>query len=598
MAGNIVRMEARSILPMAILVAIIAGALAFALCGPEPVDAEGGWNPAYDTLSESQKRAYEALEVGIPAGEEEIDVSYLTVDGANEVMYAFASDYPEYFWFLGSYTLYYWTGEDRASDIRADYPLDMPDLKAKMGEILAVVLSIDIQSAADADMLRAAHDWIDKNLVYDKESDNAGNVYGAFVENRAKCDGYSYALNLLCKVIGIPSVCVTGTIIEDGEMHAWNMVGMSGRWYYADVTWDDSGCPGAVDYDYFLIGSRTSTPTGAFADSRIVDVGFGLVPSATGYGYDPYPDGYWTDSIVLDYEKAEEGAARTGDWYYDVRGMEVHISAAGYRAIAAIIGPSGVNWGILVVKSPASQTVEGEGAADYTITMYAGEREVSLEDEGLSGRIYVVAPDCPASGMWQPRYYGPDGELLTKGSKLELQSAGTFTVGYVELTRSFGTAVIFAAIAGAMMVTWFLRARRVQAVAVAMPRDTDGCFCPECGAPMEKEASFCYRCGRKRRSVDRVQDYLHAVPGLVEGGAVAVDVADLYDGVRGDGLAVLAAERGGAVENAECPGGGPVGDVPDLQLGGPPLAGHDGRQGQLAVYHPGDHVDLQGDGLR
>ena len=498
MAGNVDRRASRSILTATVLVALIAGALAFAVCCPDPADADGEWHPAYDTLSKGQQQAYRALETGIPDGQKEIDVSSLTVADAHEVMYAFASDYPEYFWFLDCYILYYWEGQDRASDIRAVSSLDMADLRAKMVEVQGVVDSIGAPTGTDVERLRAAHDWIAKNLTYDKDSDNAGNVYGAMVENRAKCDGYSYALNLLCKAYGIRMVCVTGMVVDEG-LHAWNMVDISGRWLYVDVTWDDPKCPNAVDYDYFLIGSRTSTPTGTFEDTRTVDVGFGLEPSASGYGYDPYPDGYWSDSIVLSYDEVKKGTSRSGDWYYNMNGMEVHISSSGYRAIAAIISPSGEDWGILVVKSPASQLVGGEGSADYTITMYAGEREVKLEDEGLSGKIYVVAPDCPASGIWQPRYYGPDGQLLTKGSKLELKSAGTFTVGYVAPTQSFGFAAVLAALAGAMMLTWFVRIRRVQAMPASMPREAVGCFCPECGAPIEKGASFCYRCGRERR---------------------------------------------------------------------------------------------------
>lgn len=549
MAGTVIPRASRGILSIVVLVAMIAGALAFAVCCPEPADADGEWHPAYDALSKSQQKAYQALEAGIPSGQREIDVSSLTVDDAHEVMYAFASDYPEYFWFTDSYTLYYWEDQGRASEIRAVSPLDMGDLKAKMAEIQAVVDSIGAPTGSYADKVRAAHDWIAKNLTYDMGTDNAGNAYGAMVEHRAKCDGYSYALNLLCKAYGIRSVCVNGMVIDEG-LHAWNMVDISGRWFYVDVTWDDPKCPNAVEYYYFLIGSRTSTPTGTFEDSRTVDVGFGLEPSATGYGYDPYPDGYWSDSLVLSYQQVKDGASKTGDWFYYVKGMEVHISASAYRTMAAILGPDGPSWGILVVKSPPSQAVEGEGAADYTITMYAGEREVSLEKEGLSGKIYIVAPDCPASGIWQPRYYGPDGELLTKGSKLELQSAGTFTVGYVQPVRSLGFTVAMVLMAGALMMTWFLRARRAHMAPVAANYRTDGRFCPECGSPVETGATFCYRCGRQLRSVDRVDDDLHAVARLVEGGAVAVDVAYPDDGVGGDRFPVLAAERGGAVENA------------------------------------------------
>jgi len=515
MAGTVIPRASRGIIMVAVLAVLLSGALLPVAFCAEGADADGEWHPAYDTLSKSQQKAYGALGNAVPKGQTVVDVSSLTVDEADEVMEAFASDCPEYFWFMGTYTLYYYPEEGRASEIRADNAPDIGDFNAKMAEMETVADSIAIPSGSDADRLRAAHDWVDMNLTYDKEADNAGNAYGAFVEKRAKCDGYSYAINLLCKRMGIQAVCVSGTVTDSGELHAWNMVEMSGRWFYVDATWDDPGVPGAVEYDYFLIGSRTSTPTGAFADTRTVDVDFGYVPSAVGYGYDPYPDGYWSDSIALSYEKIKEGAGRTGDWYYDIKGMEVHISASGYRVMAAILGDSGDKWGILVVKSPPTQAVEGEGSADYTITMYAGEREVSLEDEGLSGKIYVVAPDCPASGIWQPRYYGPDGELLTKGSKLELQSAGTFTVGYEKPVRSMGFTVAMVLMAGALMMTWFLRARRAHAAPVAVNYRTDGRFCPECGSAIETGATFCYRCGRQLRSVDWVEDDLHAVARFV-----------------------------------------------------------------------------------
>ena len=83
---------------------------------------------------------------------------------------------------------------------------------------------------------------------------SAHDAYGALVEGRAVCQGYSDAVKIICDYYGIPCVCISGT--SDGGGHMWNAIQMEdGKWYFVDLTWDDQ--ESSIYYDFFLIGSDT-----------------------------------------------------------------------------------------------------------------------------------------------------------------------------------------------------------------------------------------------------------------------------------------------------------------------------------------------------
>ena len=59
-------------------------------------------------------------------------------------------------------------------------------------------------------------------------------AYSAIVHNKAVCMGFSLAVCLIFKELGIPCKYITG--ILDGERHGWNMVYINGGWFFIDVT--------------------------------------------------------------------------------------------------------------------------------------------------------------------------------------------------------------------------------------------------------------------------------------------------------------------------------------------------------------------------
>jgi transglutaminase/protease-like cytokinesis protein 3 len=115
------------------------------------------------------------------------------------------------------------------------------------------------EKESDYEKIKLIHDEIIKGCDYDADADFAGTAYGSLCEGKGLCEGYSKAFTLLCDLIGIQSVPVTGTAVdEDGlvQSHIWNKVLCDGVWYNVDCTWDD---PTGIDdsdyvrYDYFLV---------------------------------------------------------------------------------------------------------------------------------------------------------------------------------------------------------------------------------------------------------------------------------------------------------------------------------------------------------
>lgn len=138
----------------------------------------------------------------------------------------------------------------------------------------------------------AIHDYIIRNVSYDSETlsilpffdenPNNTNPYGALVDGRAVCLGYSSSFQLFMDLIGVECITVHGQGNADREEHAWNMVKLEGEWYCVDVTWDDPTIMGAVSerqaHRYFNVTSDFMRDTNHFWDAN-------GVPEATGTQY-------------------------------------------------------------------------------------------------------------------------------------------------------------------------------------------------------------------------------------------------------------------------------------------------------------------------
>ena len=88
----------------------------------------------------------------------------------------------------------------------------------------------------DLEIADNIHDFLAENTEYDFNLSPASyTAYGALIENKAVCQGYSGAFNLLCEAAGVKSLAVAN------KTHMWNVVLYDGELYHYDVTYDDPG---------------------------------------------------------------------------------------------------------------------------------------------------------------------------------------------------------------------------------------------------------------------------------------------------------------------------------------------------------------------
>ena len=86
----------------------------------------------------------------------------------------------------------------------------------------------------------AIHDYLVSNCEYgfvETSKEYAYSSYGALVQHKAVCNGYTEAMALLLSCVDVENDIMTGK--SEGELHSWNRVCLDGKWYQLDATWDD-----------------------------------------------------------------------------------------------------------------------------------------------------------------------------------------------------------------------------------------------------------------------------------------------------------------------------------------------------------------------
>ena len=121
-----------------------------------------------------------------------------------------------------------------------EYETCKAELDAVCDEVIASLSNPDDEWQTELEI----HDYIIENCRYELDEPKLvrSSAYGALVEGRAACEGYSKAAKLLFDKVGMASAVVSG-ISDNGDdiegPHMWNAVEVNGDFYYLDCTWDD-----------------------------------------------------------------------------------------------------------------------------------------------------------------------------------------------------------------------------------------------------------------------------------------------------------------------------------------------------------------------
>lgn len=148
------------------------------------------------------------------------------------------------------------------------------------------------------------HDSVVKSVAYDYDSlqrddcFNAHSVVGAFLDNKAVCEGIAKAFKLLCNEYSMKCIVVLGKADPAGKFdgdsyHAWNLVKVGNGSYHVDVTWDNMFDRDIehISYDYFNV-----TTEDILKDHQPI----GQLPLCTDIGLNYF---HCTKSFVSTYEE-------------------------------------------------------------------------------------------------------------------------------------------------------------------------------------------------------------------------------------------------------------------------------------------------------
>jgi len=119
----------------------------------------------------------------------------------------------------------------------------------KVTNVLKEIIKPDM---TDHEKVKVIHDWIVLNLSYDT-SLKKYTAYDGLVTGSTVCQGYSLLAYRMLERVGIDNRIVEGT--AGGQLHAWNIVNLDGKWYHMDTTWDDPtpDRKGKVSHSYYLL---------------------------------------------------------------------------------------------------------------------------------------------------------------------------------------------------------------------------------------------------------------------------------------------------------------------------------------------------------
>ena len=206
---------------------------------------------AFTLLTPEEQNAYDVILNAINNFEPEItDIgAEITEEQVQKVVEYIKRDNPQIFWLRHGAT-YYFNPETRiVNRIEFTYCMGMDEATRRQMEIDDVIgefIPQGYRTMSDYELTLRIYENIIKLVDYDSlelssenvespdKPDDIRSVYGALVNRKAVCAGYSKATQYLLNKLGLECLYVTSAT------HAWNIVKLEGDYYHLDTTWGDS----------------------------------------------------------------------------------------------------------------------------------------------------------------------------------------------------------------------------------------------------------------------------------------------------------------------------------------------------------------------
>lgn len=229
----------------------------FPVASPSPSNGPGSglYQTLYDAVDGQQRLV-------------RFDGDGLTAEQLEEILEQICEQ-PEFFW-LDGYTYY-----NAGAEYRVEFDWKYTDLsrrRAQVEQAGELALASVPEGAGDYETALALHDWLCDHVEYQYSPDGSDqDLYGALVNGRCVCAGYSAGYEYLLRRAGLQAETVRGSADNGGgvQSHAWTKVVLDGEIYYTDVTWDDqANHPDGHTYGWFAVTSARMAST-HFADPEL-----------------------------------------------------------------------------------------------------------------------------------------------------------------------------------------------------------------------------------------------------------------------------------------------------------------------------------------
>lgn len=199
------------------------------------------------------------------------------------IITAFLNDNPQIFWLANSYSYSYGFSGTQVQLYSVAPQSQINTMSQEMNNKINAIIKAMPSGMNEFDRELYLYDYLIKNCVYDDEAVSNQNIwqafsaYGALINGKAVCEGYSRAMQLLSSYSGLHCMLLTGN--SKGTGHMWNVMKINGNWYHLDITWGDNE---SAIYNYFnindtaILQNRTILPTAAsLTDAQINGSGGG-----------------------------------------------------------------------------------------------------------------------------------------------------------------------------------------------------------------------------------------------------------------------------------------------------------------------------------
>lgn len=229
---------------------------------------------AFGQLSEEEQKTYLELLMILTSYREEVRLTSMDPEEVDKVYQAIMMDHPELFYTEG-YTITEHTIAEQTEfyTFSGQYTYTKEEREHKQAlidEKVAEILSGIPEDASDYEKEKYVYDYVVLHTDYDEEAPDNQNIISVFLNGASVCQGYAYATQYLLRELGIPCTTVTGHARNrEGNLvaHAWNLVKISGDYYFVDTTWGDPVAgpeaetlkimqDGYVNYDYLNLTTK------------------------------------------------------------------------------------------------------------------------------------------------------------------------------------------------------------------------------------------------------------------------------------------------------------------------------------------------------